>query len=233
MPWRELEGRFGDKWRYALPRNVPQKAVQAEVRGRVGGGMCPAGSWKAGSRRHGVTHFREMRHRRQSRPKCVEGWEEECALEGAGRLLRGGTALRTSAKCATEGSPGRSAWEGRRRNVPCRELEGRFAVTRRYALPRNVPQRAVQAEVRGRVEGGMCPGGSWKAASCFACARKCTGPPAGDARKAGLLEVRAGNAVNCREWSVFAQSRAGNAANCREWGVFAQSREGNAANCQE
>ena len=35
--------------RYALPRNVPQKAVRAEVRKKAGGEMRPGGAWEAGS----------------------------------------------------------------------------------------------------------------------------------------------------------------------------------------
>ena len=84
----------------------------------------------------GVTHFRKKCHRGPFGWKCVEGREEECALEGAGRQIHGDTALRTSAKCATEGRLGRSALKGGRRNVPWRELEGRFGDKWRYALAR-------------------------------------------------------------------------------------------------
>ncbi len=127
--------------------------------------MCLGGAWEAGSETGGVTHFREMCHRRPSRWKCVEGRKEECALEGPGKQIRAGTAIRTSAKCATEGHPGGSALEVVRRNAPWRGLGGRFGDGRRYAPPGNVPQRAIWVEVRKRVEEGMCLGGAWEADS--------------------------------------------------------------------
>ena len=72
-----------------------------EVRKKAGGGMCLGGAWKGTSGRHGVTHFREMCHRRPFGRKCVEGREEESALEGHGRQVRRRAELRTSAECAT------------------------------------------------------------------------------------------------------------------------------------
>ncbi len=81
-----------------------------------------------------------------------------CATMGPGRQVRDGTALRTSAECATEGRSSRSAFQGGRRNVPRRGLG---------------------------------------AASCFARARRCTGPPAGDAWKAGSLEMRTHAGTEC------------------------------------
>ena len=82
MVWRGLEGRFGDGQHYALPRNVPQKAVLTEVRFKAREYMCPRRAWKVYSVMGGVTHFREKCHRRRFGRKCVAGREEESALEG-------------------------------------------------------------------------------------------------------------------------------------------------------
>ncbi len=106
-----------------------------------------------------------MSHRRPSKWKCVEGREKECATEEPERPVRRQAALRTSGKCATEGRSGRSAFQGGKRNVPQRGLGGRFGAERLYALPQNVPQKAVQVEVRGRVGKGMCHGGAWEGTS--------------------------------------------------------------------
>ena len=102
-----------------------------------------------------------MSHKRQSRPKCVGGWEVECALEGAGRQVRA-LHVRASAQDPPPEMRGRQVcWK-------CAHMQGR-----------NVPWRA------------------WEVGSCYARARKCTGPPAGDAWKAGSLEVRARAGTGC------------------------------------
>ncbi len=127
--------------------------------------MCHGGAWEAGSATGGVTHFREMCHRRPFGWKCVAGREKECALEGPGREVRGGTALRTSTKSATEGRLDGSALQGGRRNAPWRGLEGRFEAARRYALSRKAPQKVDLAEVRCRAGEEICLGGAWKGTS--------------------------------------------------------------------
>ncbi len=48
VPPKGLGGRFGYGRRYALPRNVPQRAVRAEVRKKAGGEMYLGRVWEAG-----------------------------------------------------------------------------------------------------------------------------------------------------------------------------------------
>ena len=91
---------------------------------------CPKGTWKVGSGRHGVTHFHKKYHRRPFGRKCVRRREEKCALEGPGRQVRDGTALRTSGECATESHLGGSALEEGRRKVPRRAWEAGSATER-------------------------------------------------------------------------------------------------------
>ena len=105
--------------------------------------MCHGGAWKADSRQDSTTHFGKKCYRSSFGWKCVAGRKEESVLEGPGRQVRRQEALRTSAKCATEGRFDGSVLEGRRRNVAWRGLGGRFGDERRYALPRKVPQKAV------------------------------------------------------------------------------------------
>ena len=100
--------------------------------------------------------------------KCVMGWKVECGLEGVGRVFAGCLALRTSAKRATEGRLGGSAWEDAGGKVPCRGLEGRCGAGRCYALRRRMHRTVILAkcveewkvgcglEVAGRVFVG-CP----------------------------------------------------------------------------
>ena len=116
---------------------------------------CPKGTWKVGSGRHGVTHFREMCRRRPFGWKCVRRRMEGCATERPGRQVRRRAELRTSGKCAIEGRLGGSALKGGWRNAPWRGLGGHFVAARRYALPQNVPQKAFRAEVRNKPRGGM------------------------------------------------------------------------------
>ena len=100
MLWRGLEGRFSGGRCYALPGNVPQRAIWAEVRWKAGGEMRPGGAWEAGSateraltasqsQGHGerfgwekgvVSH--EMEHRAHLRAGGAKAWEAGSAAGG-------------------------------------------------------------------------------------------------------------------------------------------------------
>jgi hypothetical protein len=134
---------------YALPRKVPQKAVLTEVRWREGGGMWPGGAREDTSGRQ---------KERSPRPKVgdtVNGLagKVHTASQSRGHGKRfggenGGGVPRNGTPCTPQGRRGKG-------------LGGRFGTERRYALPRNVPQKAVRAEVRFRAGEGMYHEGAW------------------------------------------------------------------------
>ncbi len=88
-------------------------------------------------------HFRNTSASLQVRALAEKGKAGVMARIWVQYARKGGSAasatLRTSAKSATEGRLGGSAWKGGRRDVPPRGPGSRFGGERRYALPGNVP----------------------------------------------------------------------------------------------